>query len=1346
MTRDTSTPALFAPYRGRRILVIGGTGFLGNVVLSLLMREMEVLGRLDVVVRRRPGMPAEHRFHERVLPGAAFDPVRERLGDRFDELVASRVRVLEGDLAEPSLGLDEATISGMEGDLDLVVNASGLVDFHAPLGRSYRTNILGIENLLALCDRTGAALVHTSTAFVAGERTGRVPETLEVGWFPRGDDLPHLTFDPEAEIADIRAELERIGGEMEAPSLRAELAREAVERHREANGVDPSEAQLHTAVRRALRDRGVEREVAAGRARAEAWGWPNVYTYSKSLGEQRIAASGVRATIVRPTIVESALRYPEPGWNRNATTTAPLIMLAMAGYRPLPAEPDHVIDIIPVDQVAWTMLAAGASLLEGQAATVHHAGTSHRNPFRMRRLTDLVGIYLHEKALDEGDGARAWWKAAAEPGLVDSAAFRRKAEWVRAATAGVEAVSARWGDRLRARRAREILGRLHEKAGGFGREIDQAADLWEMFVPFSHDLSYRFQTDNTTALAERYGADDGLPVFDPEGLDWRSYWLDVHIPGLRRWVLSDEGFGSGTVRARRVAIPLTERFAALAEADGHRRAASYPVGDRPYALTYREAWTTVSALRSALSQLLPDPSEARIAVATSPDTPWWLGLLAVTASGGTAILVPDGAEVTPPGCDGTLRVTGRRSVRWHPAEGSPADVRLEDSGSDLSPVAGGAVSFASLESGDTGEATALRGLASRLSDLGDALGLADGARVLVPLQTGSEGQDRALALLLPALLDRGATIETIPPGDFAEALRTLRVDAVVLTRSVRSALAEVGEEGPPAGIARIVDLAPAGDRHLRPWLEAGVAVVQAVTDGAGLGLNARRELTGTGDLEAPFVAVPPFRIRAVKGSLEVSGPGIPEWTEAGWRGREVEGGVHIQPRILEPGEPVPVEEVFRIASVSSVEVQTGEQGGVRVVVTPILDDIGTLQELRRRLIRDVARHNESGGREERVEAVAVSLNGDLPATDPPWIPTRTRRDLDDMPSVEEREAWAAQVLAEAIPPAALDFYRQALAAEPVDDLRLEAWERTLLEALRDGTLHAQAFTQRFVDEVDRARRPDRRIVRRLRRGGEEARAWAEREDPAGPLLPEPVSEAVRGGLGSAIRAFYRHGMKVTVIGRGHVPVDRPFLVVANHSSHLDGGLVKYALGPWGERVHALAAKDYFFGTPARRFLAHHFTRLIPTERTRVTSEWLRRAREVLETGDCVLIFPEGTRTPGAEVHEFKASLGTLVRTLRAPVLPIHISGTSDILPKGKALPRGRTATVRVGPPLEIDLLEAGLEDTGATIRHDRWIAETVRRAVLSVAEDDFWWVEGRRRPADEKGRGEEGDGAREAAG
>ena len=137
-------------------------------------------------------------------------------------------------------------------------------------------------------------------------------------------------------------------------------------------------------------------------------------------------------------------------------------------------------------------------------------------------------------------------------------------------------------------------------------------------------------------------------------------------------------------------------------------------------------------------------------------------------------------------------------------------------------------------------------------------------------------------------------------------------------------------------------------------------------------------------------------------------------------------------------------------------------------------------------------------------------------------------------------------------------------------------------------------------------------------------------------LPDGVAEVGRKALDAGQRAIYGGLFDVKVTGKSFIPQNRNFLVVANHASHLDMGLVKVALGEQGERLVALAARDYFFDSPLKRAYFENFTNLIPMDRSGSLRESLRLAGESLTQGFNLLIFPEGTRSPNGELHGVQA--------------------------------------------------------------------------------------------------------------
>ena len=169
-----------------------------------------------------------------------------------------------------------------------------------------------------------------------------------------------------------------------------ELARKRL--NEEGRDVDDPDA-LGLAVARERKVWTRTRLTDLGVERAAYWGWPNIYTYTKSLGEQLVAAeTDMVRSIVRPSIVESAMSYPFPGWNEGFTTTAPIIFLIRKGQTQIPADPKLILDITPVDQVASVMLAVSAQACVEEPRLVFQAATGDSNANNMERIIGLCGL------------------------------------------------------------------------------------------------------------------------------------------------------------------------------------------------------------------------------------------------------------------------------------------------------------------------------------------------------------------------------------------------------------------------------------------------------------------------------------------------------------------------------------------------------------------------------------------------------------------------------------------------------------------------------------------------------------------------------------------------------------------------------------------------------------------------------------------------------------------------------------------------------------------------------------------------------------------------------------------
>src|SRR5213082_3561789 len=531
-------------YRDRKIFLIGGTGFLGKVTLSMLLYRFPNIGRVYVTVRARSQEESEARFWNNVLTEPPFDPLRERYASALDGFIRDKVEIVGGDIAEDNLGFSEEEAERVTSDIDVVINSAGNVTFNPTLESALRTNVVGTQNVIAFTKRMKRpCLIHISTCFVAGNRSGAVWENDDViGYFPRKNELKGVEFSVEQEIADCAKMSERAREEakdaMRIAQFR-ELARKRLnEELRDAD--DPDALGLAVARERKVWTRN--RLTELGIERAEFWGWPNIYTYTKVLGEQLVAAeTGIVRSIVRPSIVESAKDYPFPGWNEGFTTTAPIIFMTLKGQRQIPANPNLILDITPVDQVAAVMLAVAAQACIEEPKLVHQVATGDSNPNDMERIVGLVGLFRRQEEIKKEDGLRLFHEISAriEPFQVSPEKFEATSlpmmnSAAKRVSSLLDKAKPRWGGG----RYEGVINRMKQTVDHVEQQTREASEAFEMFLPFTAENAYVFRSDNVRALFARISEDEKqLLTWNPEQFDWYDYWLHVHMPGLKKWVL-----------------------------------------------------------------------------------------------------------------------------------------------------------------------------------------------------------------------------------------------------------------------------------------------------------------------------------------------------------------------------------------------------------------------------------------------------------------------------------------------------------------------------------------------------------------------------------------------------------------------------------------------------------------------------------------------------------------------------------------------------------------------------------------------------------------------------------------
>ena len=161
-------------------------------------------------------------------------------------------------------------------------------------------------------------------------------------------------------------------------------------------------------------------------------------------------------------------------------------------------------------------------------------------------------------------------------------------------------------------------------------------------------------------------------------------------------------------------------------------------------------------------------------------------------------------------------------------------------------------------------------------------------------------------------------------------------------------------------------------------------------------------------------------------------------------------------------------------------------------------------------------------------------------------------------------------------------------------------------------------------------------------------------------------------------------VRVAVVGRRKLrELPRAFVLVANHSSHLDAPLILGALPRRHARYLAAgAAADYFFDVWWRRWLTELFFNAFPVDRGAVNPRSVS-ARSLLERGVPLLVFPEGTRSHNGEMGHFKQGAASLAIAAEVPCLPVALIGASIAHPRGSSWPKPGRLPVGVvfGAPL-----------------------------------------------------------------
>ena len=501
--------------RGKRFFITGATGFLGTALVERILRRIP---EAEITVLVRPGRrsDAAARLAREVIKNDCFDRLRNELGDRFPEEVARRVRAVAGDVAQDGLGLDDDGRDALR-EADVVIHSAATVSFDAPLTQAVEINLLGPSRVAGTMSECGsdAHLIAVSTAYVASTHQGEAKEEL------LGENRFTLDVDWQGEVSAAR----RLRNDLEDASRRPATLRGFTKKARSEVGA----AGDHLIAKRAekLREDWVTDElVEAGTARALSLGWPDAYPFTKALGEQALVdqwENQVPITFVRPSIIESALAEPRPGWIRGFRMAEPIIVSYARGLlSEFPGVPEGIIDVIPVDLVVAAILAVAAQGPEQGRPRVYHVASGVRNPLRYGRLQELGQDFFTRNPLYDDRGQPITPPAWSFPGRGRVQRQLKRADAVM--TFAEKLITAL---PIRGKQA-QLAARIEDRHAMAKRALGYV----ELYGAYT-ETDARYRVDNLMELwATCDDADHETFEFDPAVIDWDRYVDEIHLPSV----------------------------------------------------------------------------------------------------------------------------------------------------------------------------------------------------------------------------------------------------------------------------------------------------------------------------------------------------------------------------------------------------------------------------------------------------------------------------------------------------------------------------------------------------------------------------------------------------------------------------------------------------------------------------------------------------------------------------------------------------------------------------------------------------------------------------------------------
>ncbi|KAK2643609.1 hypothetical protein Ddye_025372 [Dipteronia dyeriana] len=464
------------------------------VFVEKILRVQPNVKKLYLLLRAADSKSALQRFNNEVIVKELFRVLKEQSGVHLNSIISEKITVVPGDISREDLGVKYSKLrEEMWNELDVIINLAATTNFDERYDVALGLNTYGAKNVLNFAKKCVKlkVFIHVSTAYVSGERSGLIVENS----YKMGETLNGAS--------GLDIDLEKKVVEQELNQLHAEGASEQ-------------------AITLAMKDLGIKR--------AKIYGWPNTYVFTKAMGEMVIEdlKENMSLVIIRPTIITSTYKEPFPGWAEGIRTIDSVALGYGKGRLTcFLGDLKAIVDVIPADMVVNAIIVAmvGHAKQPSNDLVIYQVGSSSRNPLRYRNIQDYGYLYFTKKPWINKDGKPV--KVGKVTVLDTMASFHRyMAIHYVLPLKGLELVNIAFC---------QYFQRMYSD---LNRKINFVMRLVELYRPylFFNGIYDDTNTEKLRMAARESGVETDMFYFDPKYIDWDDYFLNIHIPGIVKFV------------------------------------------------------------------------------------------------------------------------------------------------------------------------------------------------------------------------------------------------------------------------------------------------------------------------------------------------------------------------------------------------------------------------------------------------------------------------------------------------------------------------------------------------------------------------------------------------------------------------------------------------------------------------------------------------------------------------------------------------------------------------------------------------------------------------------------------